>query len=399
MSALVRKGTWVAIGVLAFAAGAAIVHVAVGEPRIVVASPEAHEVVSRAIDSEMEVSPSLAAQKDGTLAVAWIAETGGRDAMGRYVGVRVSEPNAGKLGPLVRVLGPSGAVSNASIVAQGADFVLVFASGNSVYSARVSRGGASAPALVASGASSPRAASSGTNVYVAFSDDKGLALATSRDGTTFARRDLGGERAPYLGVCGDDHTAIVAAADDKRVTAYAVSIDPEGPPSISDVSTIGEHLAKTSPSCFVTGQDAFVVYALTDKPQDANENVIADALVFVRSKDGGKNFLTRAPHRPAQRVLDPTFLHGQGVFTMLGVMGSGANDAHASASVIVLGADGRSQNGLTRTVIAPVAMSTSRDAAGFMGDSLGLADVSGVTWTAVVDNASGESHVALASVL
>ena len=84
---------------------------------------------------------------------------------------------------------------------------------------------------------------------------------------------------------------------------------------------------------------------------------------------------------------------------MLGVMGSGANDAHASASVIVLGADGRSQNGLTRTVIAPVTMSTSHDAAGFMGDSLGLADVSGVTWTAVVDNASGESHVALASVL
>ena len=55
-------------------------------------------------------------------------------------------------------------------------------------------------------------------------------------------------------------------------------------------------------------------------------------------------------------------------------------------------ARGRIQQPL-RTIVRP------RDAAGFMGDSLGLADVSGVTWTAVVDNASGESHVALASVL
>jgi hypothetical protein len=399
MSALLRKGTWVAIGAAAFVGGAAIVHTASGEPRIVVANPPTHEVVSRAIDSEMEIAPSLAAQKDGSLAVAWIAQTGGREGAGRYVGVRVSEPKAGKLGPLVRVGGPSGVVSHATVVAYGDEFALVFASGENVYCAHVSRSGVSAPELVAAGAKSPHARASGANLYVAFSDGKGVALATSRDGKTFAKHELGGDPASLLAVCGDEHTALVAANGEKRVSTWAVSVDPEGPPSSSDVSSIGEHLARTLPACFVTGEDAFVVYALTDKPQDANENVIADSLVFVRSKDGGKNFFTRATHRPPSRVYDPTIARGQGSFTLLGVMGSGPNDAHASASVIVLGADGRSQSGLTRTVIAPVTMATSPEAAGFMGDSLGLADVGGATWTAVVDNTSGESHVALASVL
>ena len=398
MSALLRKGTWVAIAAGAFAAGAAIVRVTAGEPRIVVANPPTHEVISRAIDSETEWAPSLAAQKDGSLAIAWIAQTGGRDGAGRYVGVRVSEPSAGKLGPLFRVLGPSGEVSRPTIVAYGTEFVVVFASGDNVYSARVSRAGAAAPELVAAG-KAPRAGASGTNLYVAFSDGKGVALATSRDGKTFAKHDLGGDPTSLLAVCGDDHTALVAASGEKRVTTWEVSVDPEGPPSPSDVSMIGEHLARTSPACWITGEDAFVVYALTDKPQDPNENAIADSLVFARSKDGGKNFLTRAANRPPSRVYAPTISRGQGSFTLLGVMGSGPNDAHASASVIVLGADGRSQNGLTRTVIAPVTMATSPDAAGFMGDSLGLADVNGVTWSAVVDNASGESHVALASVL
>jgi hypothetical protein len=402
MSALLRKGTWVAIAAGVFAGGAALVHMLAVEPRIAVANPPTHEVISRAIDSEMEVSPSLAAQKDGSLAVAWIAQTGGREGAGRYVGVRVSEPGAGKLGALFRVSGPSGEVSHATVVPYGGEFALVFASGDSVYSAHVSRGGVSAPELVAAG-KAPRAAASGANLYVALSDAKGIALATSRDGKTFAKKDLGGEAdshaGTFLGVCGDEHTAIVVASGDKRVSSWAVPVDPEGPPSNSDVSAIGEHLARTSPACFVTGEDAFVVYALTDKPQDQTENAITDALVFVHSRDGGKNFLMRVPHRPSSRVYAPTLSRGQGTFTLLGVMGSGANDAHASASVIVLGTDGRSQNGLTRTVIAPVTMATSPDAAGFMGDSFGLADVGGATWTAVVDNASGESHVALASVL
>jgi hypothetical protein len=398
MSALLRKGTWVAIAAGVFVGGAVIVHTIPGEPRVAVANPPTHEVVSRAIDSEMETSPSLAAQKDGSLAIAWIAQTGGHEGAGRYVGVRVSAPSAGKLGPLFRVSGPSGEVSHATIVSYGGEFVLVFASGENVYSARVSREGAGTPELVAAG-KAPRASASGANLYVAMSDAKGVALATSKDGKTFAKKDLGGDATSFLAVCGDDHTAVVAASGDKRVSTWAVSIDPDGPPSNSDVSMIGEHLARTSPACFVTGDEAFVVYALSDKPQDANENVIADSLVFVRSKDGGKNFLTRAPHRPSSRVYAPAIARGQGSFTLLGVMGAGPNDAHASASVIVLGADGRSQNGLTRTVIAPVTMATSPDAAGYMGDSFGLADVGGATWTAVVDNASGESHVALASVL
>lgn len=398
MSALLRKGTWVAIAAGVFAGGAAIVHMTAVEPRIAVANPPTHEVVSRAIDSEMEIAPSLAAQKDGSLAVAWIAQTGGREGAGHYVGVRVSAPSAGKLGPLFRVMGPSGEVSRPTVVPYGDAFVLVFASGDSVYSARISREGAGAPELVATG-KAPRASAAGANLYVAFEDGQGIALATSRDGKTFAKKELGGEATSFLAVCGDDHTALVVASADKRVSTWAVSVDPEGPPATSDVSMIGEHLARTSPACFVTGEDAFVVYALTDKPQDQNENVIADSLVFVHSKDGGKNFLTRAVHRPSSRVYAPAIAQGKGSFTLLGVMGSGPNDAHASASVIVLGADGRSQNGLTRTVIAPVTMATSPDAAGFLGDSFGLADVAGATWTAVVDNASGESHVALASVL
>ena len=63
------------------------------------------------------------------------------------------------------------------------------------------------------------------------------------------------------------------------------------------------------------------------------------------------------------------------------------------------GADGRTQSGLTRTVIAPLTMVLTHDVAGFMGDSLGLADSQGVTWAAVVDNAAGEAHVALVRVL
>jgi hypothetical protein len=49
--------------------------------------------------------------------------------------------------------------------------------------------------------------------------------------------------------------------------------------------------------------------------------------------------------------------------------------------------------------MSPVTMVVNQDAAGYMGDTLGLALVGGVTWAAVVDNASGESHVALVRVL
>jgi hypothetical protein len=320
------------------------------------------------------------------------------------VGVRVSEPNAGKLGPLVRVTAPG--VSEATIVPLGADaFLLTWVAGGNVYAARISRGGWGAPVQVATSASRARAATTpnGT-VLVAFAYDeggkKGLALATSHDGATFARREISSDVADDVTVCGDDHVAIVTTRDDKRgVSAHEVSVDPEGPVSTSVVSSIGEHVARATPACFVNGQEAFVAYGLTEKPQDPVEGVIVDSLVFAHSKDGGKNFLTRAQHRPSSRVLNPTILHGPTSFTVLGVMGSGPNDAHASASVIVLSADGRSQNGLTRTVIAPVTMVVARDTAGWMGDSLGLVDSSGVTWTAVVDNASGESHVALVHVL
>jgi hypothetical protein len=80
------------------------------------------------------------------------------------------------------------------------------------------------------------------------------------------------------------------------------------------------------------------------------------------------------------------------------VLGGAIGDAHASASVIVLSADGRSQNGLTRTAVSPVTLVVSPEAGGAMGDSLGLVEVSGAPWAAVADNASGESHVALVRV-
>src|SRR5690242_8255294 len=90
-----RQTTWAAVALAVFGAGFAVI-------RAVPAGTAApaggsNDVVSRSSDSETEVSASLASAADGSLAVAWIADGGGRDGSGRYVGVRVSEPNAGKL--------------------------------------------------------------------------------------------------------------------------------------------------------------------------------------------------------------------------------------------------------------------------------------------------------------
>lgn len=222
-------------------------------------------------------------------------------------------------------------------------------------------------------------------------------IATSRDASTFALHDAGAAIPDLpLAVCADDRMALAAWVDDAHgVHAERVPLDPEGPAVRVNVSNLGEHVATTSPACFVNGEDAFVVYGITDKPQEDAENALASSLVFAHSKDGASNFLIHTPYRPPTRMLHPTLLHDASSFTLLGVMGSGLNDAHSSASVIILGADGRMQNGLTQTIIAPVTMNVARDAAGYMGESLGLAVAGNVTWTAVVDNATGESHVAL----
>jgi hypothetical protein len=178
-----------------------------------------------------------------------------------------------------------------------------------------------------------------------------------------------------------------------------IPIDPEGPIQTTDVSSPSEHVARDAPTCFIAGQEAFVVYGVAEKAREDAEVAIADSLIFARSRDSGHTFWSRVTYRPSSRLLHPAFLHAAGSFTMLAVMGGGIGDAHASASVIMLNADGRSQNGLTRTALAPLTLVASRDAAGYMGDTLGLAVVGGVTWAAVVDNASGESHVALVHVL
>jgi hypothetical protein len=96
--------------------------------------------------------------------------------------------------------------------------------------------------------------------------------------------------------------------------------------------------------------------------------------------------------------LHPTLLHDDASFTLLGVMGGGAGDAHASVSVLTLSADGRMQNGLTRTVVSPVTLVASPEGAGYMGESLGVAQADGILWAAATDNASGECHVALVQV-
>jgi hypothetical protein len=406
-----RQTTWAAVAIAIFGAGAGVLHAlpstsaASSAPSTAIAS---NDVVSRAGDSESEVSASLASAADGSLAVAWIADSGGRDGGGRYVGVRVSEPNAGKLGPLRKITTPGERVSDDSVVAlSGGDFLVTWAAGKSVYSARVSRDGVSAPVLVASSASHPRAAvTPGGTVLVSFAFDegakKGLALAVSHDGKTFARRDVGPspDEGELSAVCGDDQTALVVAAVEPRgVVVHRVALESDSPADTSTVSTIGEHVARQAPSCFVSPQEAFVVYGQTERPQDPGDSRIAETLVFVRSRDGARNFVTRAAHRTPSHLLLPTIVHREGAFTLLAVMGSGAGDAHASASVIVLGADGRSQTGLTRTVVAPMTMVAAPDAAGWLGDSLGLAIAGGVTWAAVPDNGGGEAHVALVRVL
>lgn len=148
--ASLRKGTWAGVAVVTFAGGALVVRAMASEPRTVLADPPTHDVVSRAGDSEIEVSPTLASQRDGTLAVAWIAMGGGRDGGGRYVGARVSAPNAGKLGALVRIAGET-PISDLSLVSSGDAFVAVWRGGNNVYSAHIARDGASQAKVIAPG--------------------------------------------------------------------------------------------------------------------------------------------------------------------------------------------------------------------------------------------------------
>ncbi len=407
-----RKGTWTAAAVVVFAAGAAALAMIPHETHAVLANAPAHDVVSRAGDAEFEVSPSLAAGPDGTLAVVWVAMAGGHDDGGRYVGARVSQPKAGALGPLVRVTTATGntRVSDATVVAMreadsSSAFLvtwLVAEPGHpgTVYSARITGDHVGSPVVVASNATRPRSASTASGlVFVAYASDH-LMLATTHDGATFTNRQVADSPGDLASVCGDDHTALVTATDAKLgVFAYVAPIDPEGPANKSEVSSPGDHVSRTAPTCFITGQEAFIVYGITDRVREDAETNIADSLVFARSRDGGRAFVTRVVYRPSSRLLTPTISHEAASFTLLAIMGSAAGDAHASASVVMLTADGRSQNGLTRTVISPVTMVTSRDGAGSMGESLGVVQVDGTTWSAVTDNASGESHIALVRVL
>lgn len=426
-SVWVRKSTWAVLAAALFGAGAAVIRLtapAAAQAETVLANPPEYDVVSRAPDSELEISPTLASQRDGTLAVAWVSQSGGRDelcgprgcgASGQYVGVRVSAPSAGKLGPLVRFRAAPGArVADPTLVPLGAgqDFLLVWrearggAPGN-VYTARVARGSASGPTLVASHAVAARAATTPGGlvlVAVAFEEGavKGLALATSPDGKTFTRHVVSSsEHLPALpAVCGDNHLALVTGLDETRgLVAYAVPLAPDGPVAEARVSSFGEHVARDTPSCFVSGEEAYVVYGLTEQKPSDLEAAIVTSLAVVRSHDGGRDFVTRATHRTPSRLLHPAVLHRNGSFTVLAVMGSGRGDSHASASVLALAADGRSQLGLTRTAVAPIKMTLAPDGAGYMGDSLGLTAVGNVVWTAVTDNGSGESHVALVRVL
>ncbi len=425
-SAWTSKTSWAVTGALLLAIGAGAIQFASHEPRVVLAStPDAagpQEVVSRAGDSELEVSPTLAASRDGSIAVTWIAMMGGRDDGGRYVGARVSAPNAGRLSPLARVASapPSMRVSDASVVAIGGDahtFLVTWLSGppdqpGDVYCARLTQAGAGAPVHVASGVRGHvRAVSTPEGAVMVFTPGAhgSVMLWTTRDGATFTSREVIAASATEqsevtLGVCGDDRHALVAtiapAPDHTRVMVTDVPTNPEGPVQMTEVSTPSERVALDAPTCFVAGQEAFIVYGTTDKPRDdLGETAIDDSLVFARSKDDARTFWARVPYRPSSRMLHPSMLHGAGTFTLLAVMGGGIGDAHASTSLLILSADGRSQNGLTRTVVAPVTMVVNHDAAGYMGETFGLADVQGVTWAAVVDNASGESHVALVRVL
>lgn len=407
-----RKGTWASVAIATFAAGAAVVRAFPGEPRAVLAEPPTHEIVSRAADSEIEVSPSLASQRDGTLALAWIATAGGRDGVGRYVGARVSAaglvpasggPGAAKLGPLLRLRGDLPA-SDVTVIPVGDAFAVVWRGGENVYSARIARGEtAGEPKKIASGTAVHAAVSPNGNVVVAIASHDKLMFATSRDATAFVLRDAGDAIGDHpLTVCADDRLALAAWVDDARgIHAARLPLDRDaheegGAATRVNVSNVGEHAAIALPSCFVAAEEAFVVYGVTDKAQaDDAENALASSLVFAHSKDSANNFLIHTPYRPPTRMMNPTLIHDASSFTLLGVMGSGLGDVHASAAVILLGADGRMQNGLTQTIIAPVTMNVARDAAGYMGESLGLATTGGTTWTAVVDNQAGESHVAL----
>ena len=186
----------------------------------------------------------------------------------------------------------------------------------------------------------------------------------------------------------------------RGVRVHRTGFETQAPADTSTVSTIAEHVARQRAACFVSADEAFVVYGVTEHPQNEMESRVAESLEFVRSRDGGRNFQTRAVHRTPSHLILPAIIHHESTFTLLAVMGSGAGDAHASASVIVLGADGRTQNGLTRTVVAPMTMVVSPDEAGWMGDSLGLVETKGVTWAAVPENGGGsESHVTLVRVL
>ncbi len=425
--AWLRKGTWVATGAVVFAVGAVGIHFLGGRARAVLANAPAHDVISRAADSEIEVGPSLAASTDGTLAVVWTSLMGGRDDGGRYVMARISAPNAGALMPALRVATASGEarVSDASVVPLAGDphaFLVTWLSARTgqpgeVYSARVSPSGVAPAVRVATDVRGHvRTTTTPEGAVLVFTPGprgSGLTLSTTHDGASFASREItppgvveasadAGSDVPeaILGACSDDHHALAMTIDAKRgVMVSDIPIDPEGPVTTTEVSGPSEHVARDAPTCFIAGQEAFVVYGITEKVREDAEIALADSLVFTRSRNNGHTFWSRVTYRPSSRLLHPAFLHGAGSFTMLAVMGGGIGDAHASASIIMLNADGRSQNGLTRTVVAPLTMVASRDAAGYMGDTLGLAVVGGVTWAAVVDNASGESHVALVHVL
>ena len=427
--ALLRKRTWALVAALVFAAGDFALHTYMNarRERATMGAPDggAAEVVSQAEDSELEVEPHLAAQKDGRLAVAWMASGGGRDQQGaRYIGVRVSEPGAGKWGSLMRVRSPGGSPSADPVLSPLADgsFTLTWLAPRPpahVYSARITPGHVGAAIEVASDDALDRpwsaVAPGGTTVVVfGYSDGKtrGIAAAISRDGMNFTRKNLAwgeGFAGELPRVCADDHLAVVAYVDPKQgVVVHDVPLDPEGPVGNAIASAPNEHVAREPPSCFISGQEVFVVYATTDKEaewkkrevgEELEESPVIDAMVFARSRDGARTFWGRAAHRPSSKLLHPALVRADsGAFGMLAVMGTGAGDTHGSASVVALSTDGRSQNGLTRTALAPVTFAVRRDGVGYVGDYLGFARVGDSLYAAVVDNAAGESHVAVVRV-
>jgi hypothetical protein len=397
-----RGGTWLLVAIVALAVGAALVRFALPSFGRVVIADGTHEIISRAPDSEIEVSSAMAASSDGSLGIAWVAMRGGNNDDGHYIGVRVSAPHAGPLGPLLR-LRSAEHVASPTVAPLGSDertFVVAWLAGTDVYAASVTQSGASASVRVLGNAHGPpRAALIGPTVYIVAAGEHGATLSATQDGATFAPRELPDVDGRLVSVCGDEHRVVVTWLSSKRAAMAAEIPNPPDAPVVTTAASLtSEHVARDAPTCFIADQEVIVAYGITDKATDEVDSALVESLVFARSKDHVHTFYARAPYHPPAHLLHPALLHGPSSFTVVSVLGGGVGDSHASASMLVLNADGRSQNGITRTVVSPVTLITSPEAAGYTGESLGVVEERGVTRVAVPDNASGESHIALVQV-